>query len=71
MEWNQFYDWIIKALMTGLFSYGVHILGELKKSVDLLNERVSTVIERTEWHNKSLEKLDERVSRLELHRKKV
>lgn len=61
----DFVDWILKAGLAGVCGYGVHILGEMKKSIDALNVKVGTIIERTDWHTKEIERLDDRITRLE------
>lgn len=64
-NWQSLIDWIMKAILGGIFSYAVHILSEMKNSIESLNEKVAKVIERTEWHSKELEKLDYRMTRIE------
>ena len=65
-HWSDFFDWMLKAVAGGVGTYMVHILSEVKKSIDSLNERVAKVLERSEWHSKELDRLETRVERLEL-----
>lgn len=65
MSWAEFADWAIKATLGGICFYGVNILSQMKNSIDGLNDKVSTIIERTEWHSRDIEKLDKRVTRVE------
>lgn len=65
MEWNLFVDWAFKAILGGIVFYGVHVLSEMKKSIDTLNSKVSQMIERTEWHTKEIDRLEFRISRIE------
>lgn len=52
--------------MGAVGAYGVHILGQMKRSIDELNQSMAKIIERTEWHTKEIERLDERVQRVEV-----
>jgi prefoldin subunit 5 len=65
MEWDIFVDWMLKALLGGVVLHGVHILSEMKKSIDALNNKMAKIIERTEWHSKEIDRLDQRMTRLE------
>lgn len=65
IHWGDFIDWILKGVLGGICAYGVHILGAMKKSIDDLNVKVGTIIERTDWHTKEIDRLDSRVTRLE------
>ncbi len=65
MEWNLFIDWMLKALLGGVVLHGVHILSEMKKSIDSLNNKMAEIIERTAWHSKEINRLESRITRLE------
>ena len=65
-DWNIILDWIAKAVLCVIVSQGVKILSDMKKSVDKLNVQVGTIIERTEWHSKEIDRLDTRMNRLEV-----
>jgi hypothetical protein len=64
-DWANFFDWAAKGILGGICMYGVHILSQMKNSIDSLNEKVARIIERTEWHSKELEKLEERIITIE------
>lgn len=63
--WTSFIDWASKGIIGAVCMYGVHVLSQMKNSIDSLNEKVARIIERTEWHSRELEKLENRVIRLE------
>lgn len=65
MEWNVFMDWGFKALLGGVILHGVHVLSGIKVSVDLLNNKMAEIIERTQWHSKEINRLEVRITRLE------
>jgi hypothetical protein len=65
MEFKDFIEWAFPALIAGAVIYGVDLLRQLKNSIDALNVNVGTLVERSAWHEKELEKLDARLSKLE------
>lgn len=65
-DWNNVLDWAAKAVLGLIISQGVKVLSEMKKSVDKLNVQVGTIIERTDWHSKEIDRLDARVNRMEV-----
>jgi prefoldin subunit 5 len=65
MEWNVFIDWALKAVLGGVAFHGVHVLSEMKKSIDSLNNKMAKLIERTEWHSKEIDRIEARILRLE------
>lgn len=65
-DWKLLLEWLMKALLGGVVTYGVHVLGGVKSSIDTLNIQVAKVIERTEWHSKEIERLDTRMHRVEM-----
>ena len=64
-QWEQFLDWGLKALLGAICVQGVNILSQMKKSIDDLNSKVAIIIEKTDWHSKELDKLENRVTKLE------
>ena len=63
--WNVFADWASKGILSFVAMYAVHILSELKRSIDDLNKNVAQLIERSNWHSNELKMLDARLIRLE------
>jgi hypothetical protein len=57
MDFNGLKDWVFM----GLFSGAIYILWSLKGSVDLLNEKVAVIIERTTNHEKRIERLEDKI----------
>lgn len=65
MDYSHFVQWVFYGLLSfGAFSI-IRILGELKDGVQLLNEKVAVVIEKTAWHEKRLEEHHERIREIE------
>lgn len=61
MEFNALKDWVFLGILT----CGVYILWDLKKSMENLNEKIATIIEKTLWHEKAIEEHSERIKLLE------
>jgi hypothetical protein len=57
-EYFNFADWGFKALISGCLLYLVNILGGLKVSIDSLNVKMATIIERVAHHEKRIERLE-------------
>lgn len=53
------------ALISGSIIYGVKEVGKMRESVELLNIKMATIIERTETHEKQIDGHDERIRDLE------
>lgn len=54
-------DWMLMGLLTA----AVYVLWDMKKSVELLNTSVATVIERSVWQEKQLNLHEDRIRDLE------
>jgi hypothetical protein len=65
IDWNSLVDWMIKGVLGGICMYAVHILSQMKTSIDGLNDKMAQIIERTEWHTREIDKLELRISNLE------
>lgn len=65
LKFEDFVGWGFQGLIAGVVTYGVAQLGGLRKSIEALNERVATVIEKTGWHERELERHENRLDRLE------
>lgn len=63
--WNEFFDWMVKGLLGAVAIQGVRVLSDMNKSIESLNQNVSKIIERTEWHSREIDRLDGRVNQLE------
>lgn len=61
IHWNDFASWLFYGVMGGCSVYGVSILSGLKCSVDSLNIKVATLLERTATHERRIEKLENKV----------
>jgi hypothetical protein len=66
MQFDSFLSWGFTGLISGILIYGVKVLQDIKASVEQLNERMATIIEKTQWHEKEMERLNNRISAIEL-----
>lgn len=62
----QFIQWGFYGMISGALVYAVRILSDLEKSVEGLNIKIATVIERTSNHEKQIDMHDNRLRRLEI-----
>jgi len=65
MHFNQFIEWAFLGLISGGMMLTIAFLHRLNESVDTLNETIASLIEKAVWHEKVLDKHDERISNLE------
>lgn len=65
MNFQIFVEWVFYGIVGGSCVYGVAILWHLKNSIDNLNLQVATIIEKSNWFQKELDRLDGRVTKLE------
>lgn len=61
MEFKDFVQWLFYALISGCSVYLTSILSGLKLSVDELNIKMATIIEKTSNHERRIEKLEDKV----------
>lgn len=66
MQFSDFLTWGFTGLFSGILVYAVKVLTDIKKSVEELNERMATIIEKTFWHEKEMEKLSARINAIEI-----
>lgn len=66
MQFSEFLTWGFTGLISGILIYGVKVLQDIKSSVEQLNERMATIIEKTQWHEKEMERLNSRISVIEM-----
>lgn len=66
MEFSNFLTWGFTGLLSGILVYAVKVLTDIKKSVEELNERMATIIEKTFWHEKEMEKMSARINAIEI-----
>jgi hypothetical protein len=56
---------IEKALNWGILSFGVRYLSSISKNLEKLNVKMAQLFERTQHHERTLERHDERISDIE------
>lgn len=64
-NFQHFVEWCFYGVLGGASVYAVSILGSMKDSIDKLNEKIAVIIEKTQWHEKELERHNYRISNLE------
>lgn len=64
MDFSKFIEWAFQALVVGIAAYGVGVLSSLKNSVNELNNKIATIIEKVTWHEKWLERHDDEITNL-------
>jgi hypothetical protein len=60
-EFSEFVQWGFYSVLTGCAIYLTSILNGLKGSVDELNVKMATIIEKTSNHEKRIEKLEDKL----------
>lgn len=62
-------EWAFQGVMTSCVMYGAVTVSrkstEITNSINKLNNTVTKILERISWHQRELERLDERVKDLE------
>lgn len=64
MEFSKFVEWAFLAIISGAAVIAVGILSSLKNSVNELNQKIATIIEKVTWHEKWLERHDDEITNL-------
>lgn len=60
-QFSDFVQWVFYGLISGCSLYLVNILGGLKSSVDELNIKMATIIEKTSGHERRIERLENKL----------
>jgi hypothetical protein len=61
MEFVKFVEWAFYGIVSGCAIYLVTILSSIKDSIDKLNINMAVIIEKTHYHEKRIEKLEEKI----------
>lgn len=61
IQFTDFVQWSFYGLISGCAIYLTSILSGLKLSVDELNIKMATIIEKTSSHEKRIEKLEDKI----------
>jgi len=65
MDFPSFVQWVFYGVIGSAAAMGVSILWHIKNSIDVLNERVAVIIEKTAWHERAIEEHNNRLRDLE------
>lgn len=65
MTVEQWVAWAFQGVITGAIIYGVGEIKGLRGSIESLNAQLATIIEKTTWHQKELDRHEERIHALE------
>lgn len=65
MKFNKFVEWAFYAILSGAAVTSVSILSRLSDSVSTLNIQVATILEKSNWIQKSIDDHDSRLKVLE------
>lgn len=65
MEFSKFIEWAFMAILASAVTWCVRILQDISKSISQLNTQVGTILEKTHWHEKEIDRHDKRLGRLE------
>lgn len=60
MDWQDFVQWAFYGMMTGVATYGVHVLSRLQEGVENLNIKIAVVISQIDGHEKRLSRLEDK-----------
>lgn len=69
MEFKEFASWAMQGLIGGGVIYAASVIGKMRDSVEALNQSIATIIERSNWHERVIEKHEDRISELEATRR--
>ncbi len=64
MDFSKFIEWAFLGIISGAAIFAVGILASLKNSVNELNNKIATIIEKVTWHEKWLERHDDEITNL-------
>lgn len=65
MNLKDFMGWAFQALIAGSVIYGVNTIDKMQDSIESLNTNIAVIIEKSAWHERAIEKQDQRLSALE------
>jgi hypothetical protein len=65
VNFHDFVTWGFQGIVTGAIVFGVAEIKGLRSSIESLNQQIAKTIEKTAWHEKELDKHEDRIHRLE------
>lgn len=65
MSLQETIQYVFYGLISFIAAWGVAVLAGMKSSIETLNVKIAIVIERSDQHDKILDKHDSRLSKLE------
>lgn len=67
MQFSEFMQYLFYSLLSFCAVYVTGTLSKLRESIDSLNAHIATLLEKTSWHEKQIERHDEKISNIEKH----
>lgn len=64
VNFKDFVNWAFMVMLVGSMAYGVRSIESLNESVAKNNEHVTTLLERTLWHERELKRHDKQFDSL-------
>lgn len=65
MDTHQLIQWAFEGILGLCCVQGIKVLSQMRDSIEKLNEKMATLLERTDWHERELNRLDVRLGTLE------
>jgi len=66
MQFTGFVEWVFLGVISGGIILLVAILNEVRISITTLNQKIAMIMEKTIWHEKALDKHEDRLTKLEI-----
>lgn len=66
MDLTHLVEWGFLSLLTGAVTFSARNLAQISRNISDLNARLSAIVEKVGWHEKSLESHDARIRGVEI-----
>lgn len=70
LNFAKFVEWGFLGLIAGILGLSVKVLQNIFNSIVKLNAQVGILLERTEWHDRSIGSHENRITKLEARKGK-
>jgi methyl-accepting chemotaxis protein len=64
-NWENIVAWGFKLVISTGIILAVRVLSQMKDSIQSLNTKMATIVERVSWHSNEIKKLDHRIQKIE------